>query len=400
MNAVRIRIGECIISNPTIKLEKNTSYPIIDIDKITVGNKIVTNSKEIIYTGQSGAKFENGDTIMARITPCLENGKFAQVKIADKGIGSTELFVFRGKEGVTDNDFVYYLFKQQFIRDLAANSMTGASGRQRADLKFIKKIEIDLPSLPVQRRIAEVLSAYDALIENNNKRIRLLERMAENLYREWFVRFRFPGHETTPIIDGLPKGWKRDKFMNYAKVKRGGSPRPIQDFISDVGYKWLKISDATATESPFIFSIAESIKEEGLNKTVFRKKGTLVLSNSATPGISKILCLDTCIHDGWLYFEDSYFSNEFLNLLFKTERQNILKLGNGAVFTNLKTDILKNYIITVPSKLILDKFQEIVAKLYSSIKSLMEQNAILAQQRDALLPRLMSGKLEVKTETV
>ena len=201
METNNIRLGDCVICNPSVKLEKGKECPVIDIDAITVGKKIVENKVVAIYSGQSGAKFENGDTLMARITPCLENGKIAQAKINGKGIGSTELFVFRGKEGFTDNDFVYYLCKQQYIRDLAANSMTGASGRQRADLKFIKKIKLDLPTLPTQRRIASILSAYDNLIENNNRRIHLLEQMAENLYKEWFVRFRFPGHENVALAD-------------------------------------------------------------------------------------------------------------------------------------------------------------------------------------------------------
>lgn len=189
---MEVRIGDSIECNPTVKLVKGNEYPLIDIDKISVGRKLVTNKDTIVYEKQSGCKFQNGDTLMARITPCLENGKMAMASIPDKGIGSTELFVFRGKKGITDNDFVYYFLKQSYIRNLAANSMTGASGRQRADLKFIKKIKFDLPSLPIQQKIASILSSYDCLIENNTRRIRLLEQMAENLYKEWFVRFRFP----------------------------------------------------------------------------------------------------------------------------------------------------------------------------------------------------------------
>ena len=173
-----IRLGDCVLCNPTVKLTKGQLYSLIDIDKIEIGRKFVTKKSLVSYSGQSGCKFEDGDTLMARITPCLENGKMAVAKIEDKGIGSTELFVFRNREGVTDKEFVYYLFKQQYIRNLAANSMTGASGRQRADLKFVKRIKLNLPLLPIQHRIASILSTYDMLIENNTKRIRLLEKMA------------------------------------------------------------------------------------------------------------------------------------------------------------------------------------------------------------------------------
>lgn len=216
-----IRLGDCILCNPKVKLTKGELYPVIDIDKITVGRKYVSNKTFITFAGQSGCKFENGDTLMARITPCLENGKMAVAKIASKGLGSTELFVFRSKDGVTDEEFVYYLLKQQYIRNLAANSMTGASGRQRADLKFIKRIKIQLPNLDVQHRIASILSTYDTLIENNTKRIRLLEKMAENLYKEWFVRFRFPGHENVEMENGLPKGWKIVNLFDVADITYG-----------------------------------------------------------------------------------------------------------------------------------------------------------------------------------
>ena len=118
------------------------------------------------------------DTLFARITPCLQNGKIAQAKelINGKGFGSTEFFIFRGIEGVTDTDFVYYLSINSEFTEYAIGSMVGASGRQRADAKFIGEYEFNLPPPKTQRRIADILSAYDDLIENNLKRIKLLEQ--------------------------------------------------------------------------------------------------------------------------------------------------------------------------------------------------------------------------------
>lgn len=148
------RFGDKICCNPTVKLKKQESYPVIDIDKITPGYKAVRSVASIEYTGQGGAKFQDHDVLFARITPCLENGKMA---IADtegqNGIGSTELFVFRGIDGVSDTDYVYYLLCMKHIRQLAANSMTGASGRQRADLDFIKRIQWDFPDIEMQKKI-------------------------------------------------------------------------------------------------------------------------------------------------------------------------------------------------------------------------------------------------------
>ena len=145
MDTNNTRIGDCIICNPTVKLEKGKECPVIDIDKITVGRKFVENKETVIYSGQGGAKFENGDTLMAQITPCLENGKIAQARIEGKGIGSTELFVFRRKEGVTDNEYVYYFLKQQYIRNLAANSMTRCKRQTASRFEVYKENKAESP---------------------------------------------------------------------------------------------------------------------------------------------------------------------------------------------------------------------------------------------------------------
>ena len=137
------------------------------------------------------------------------------------------------------------------------------------------------------------------------------------------------------------------------------------------------------------------IIEDGLRKTVFLKSGSLVLSNSATPGIPKILDVDSCIHDGWLYFPKSDFSNEYLYLYFKYIRQQLVNLSNGSVFNNLKTDILKAYPTILPDKDTLLRFDSIVKPLFSQILTLTRESHILAEIRDAILPRLMSGELDV-----
>lgn len=227
------RFGDKVCCNPNVKLKKQESYPVIDIDKITPGYKAVRSVASIEYTGQGGAKFQDHDVLFARITPCLENGKMA---IADtegqNGIGSTELFVFRGIDGVSDTDYVYYLLCMKHIRQLAANSMTGASGRQRADLDFIKRIQWDFPDIEMQKKIASVLSAYDNLIEVNNKRIDFLEQIAENLYKEWFVRFRFPGHETAEFENGIPEGWayrRADEVIDFNPTLKNRESNGVYD---------------------------------------------------------------------------------------------------------------------------------------------------------------------------
>ena len=182
---------------------------------------------------------------------------------------------------------------------------------------------------------------------------------------------------------------------SFVKIKRGGSPRPIQDYLSNSGFRWLKISDVTSLSSPFVLEIKEHIKEEGLSKTVFLNSGELVLSNSATPGIPKILDADTCIHDGWLYFPTSELSKYYLYLFFKHIRKELVSLGNGSVFTNLKTDILKAFPIAKADETTLNEFDALVAPLFATMLNADRENLKLAAMKDVLLPKLLSGEIDV-----
>ena len=398
METSNIRLGDCVICNPSVKLEKGKECPVIDIDKITVGRKFVENKDTVIYNGQGGAKFENGDTLMARITPCLENGKMAQARIDGKGIGSTELFVFRGKEGITDNEFVYYLFKQQHIRDLAANSMSGASGRQRADLKFIKKIKLDLPTLPTQLRIASILSAYDNLIENNNKRIRLLEQIAENLYKEWFVRFRFPGHEKVEMENGLPKGWKYYLIRNLCEINK----KTISSKNKSVLIHYLDTSSITDN---CITGYEDYILEDAPSRARRVVKHNSIILSTVRPnlrhfGIIKNPEDNTIVSTGFAVFDcKCQIANIIYRYLASPEIVNYCQsIAEGAVATypSIKPEEIGRLKIALPPLIIAQQLNNTLEVLNNQQNNLLRQNDNLSRQRDLLLPRLMSGKLEVK----
>lgn len=381
MDTTLTTIGECINCNPSVKLDKGKIYPIIDIEKIVVGRKFVTSKDSIVFSNQSGAKFENGDTLMARITPCLENGKIAKVQIAGKGIGSTELFVFRGKDGISDNDFVYYLFKQQYIRVLSANSMTGASGRQRADLKFIKRIKISLPSLPLQRKIASILSAYDSLIENNTKRIRLLEQMAENLYKEWFVRFRFQGYKNTEFVNGLPQCWSVKKYGEIAEIVAGGDCPCI---CSDI-----------PTDDLCVPIYSNGVTNEGLYGYTNKERISKPCITISARGTIGYVCLRTIPFVPIVRLLAVVPKNISVYYLFHYSRHNYLE-GNGTSQQQLTKPMLQKRKVLVPTESTLLKFDMNVENIYNQKRKLEKINNTLTRQRDLLLPRLMSGKLEVK----
>jgi len=215
-----------------------------------------------------------------------------------------------------------------------------------------------------------------------------LQQQAAALFESWFVNY-------DPWDGVQPSDWINAPLGSFVEIKRGGSPRPIQDYLSDSGLRWLKISDVTSLSSPFVLEIKEHIKEEGIRKTVFLNAGELVFSNSATPGIPKILDVDTCIHDGWLYFPKSELSKYYLYLFFKHIRKELVALGNGSVFTNLKTDILKAFPATKADDKTLNEFDALVSPLFDAMLNADRENLKLAAMRDALLPRLMTGEINV-----
>ncbi|OQA84676.1 MAG: Type I restriction modification DNA specificity domain protein [Bacteroidetes bacterium ADurb.Bin234] len=375
------RFSDFVLMNPTVKLPANEQVSFVEMKDLENGKRYCYPSSTRLNS--SGAKFENRDTLFARITPCLENGKICQVKGLKNGVGlgSTEFLVFRGKPNVSDTDFVFYLSRWDEVRSHAEINLDGTSGRQRVPKECFNELILNLPkSLTEQKSIASILSSLDDKIDLLHRQNATLEKMAETLFRQWFV-------------EEAKADWEIKPLGSLVTVKRGGSPRPIQDYLSDTGLRWLKISDATKENSPYIFEIKEHIKIEGLNKTTHLKAGTLVLSNSATPGIAKILQVDTCIHDGWLHFPKSHFSNEFLYLLFKKIRPELLQQGNGSIFTNLKTDILKEYPIPIPDNESLLFFDNQVKPIFNKILKNQIQIRTLTALRDTLLPKLMSGEL-------
>ena len=306
-------------------------------------------------------------------------------------IAANEVCTNQGFKSVVPNEntdplFLFYLLK--YNKDKIEGMGSGTTFKEVSG-NTMKNIVVNIPNdKSAQEKIANILGSIDDKIEKNEQINNNLEQQAMALFKSWFIDFE-------PFDGKVPKAWINGVLGDFVEIKRGGSPRPIQNFLSDSGFHWLKISDATGISSPFINEIKEYIIEAGLKKTVCLKSGSLVLSNSATPGLPKILDIDTCIHDGWLYFPSSKFSNEYLYLYFKHIRDNLIALGNGSVFTNLKTDILKTYPTYLPTEDVLKKFDGLVQPIFSMILSKTREIKRLAEIRDTLLPKLMSGELDV-----
>ena len=204
------RLGDFMEFNPMVRLPKNTMARKVTMDQLVPHCRDIYNWTYEPYSG--GAKFQKGDTIMARITPCLENGKHAFVSFLDDdeiAYGSTEYFVIRGRKGISDNLFVYYLSHYPKFKDTAVKSMVGSSGRQRAQVDVLENIMMFLPSLPEQHRIANFLSSLDDKIEVNRRINDNLEQQAQALFKSWFVDFEpfKDGEFIESELGRIPKGW-------------------------------------------------------------------------------------------------------------------------------------------------------------------------------------------------
>lgn len=256
---------------------------------------------------------------------------------------------------------------------------TDSSIRGSLDWSQFCKIEVPCPPIEIQEKIINI---YNFL----NKKIKIKEKINHNLYSLLINYFN-------EIFDDANKNCKLSDIVN---IRRGASPRPIKDYISSTGINWLKISDVTGTEMPFIYKIKEKIIEEGKSKSVFIEKGTLVVSNSATPGIPKFIMVDTCVHDGWLVLNE-YEENlrYYLYFLIVKIRKELINLAYGSVFNNLKTDTLKNYEISKPKNDQLDKFNKVAKPIMENINSNTKEILMLSKLQDALLPKLISGEIDI-----
>jgi len=392
--------GKAVSFNPKVKFQKGEQYTFIEMDDVNADDKFATGKGKRIFTTGSCSKFRNNDVLFARITPCLDNKKIATAAIGENevGFGSTEFIILRAKENVTVQEYVHYLSKSEYIIQNAINSYVGASGRQRADAKFIKKVLIPLPRVPEQQRIASILSAYDDLIEVNNKRIALLEQMAEQIYKEWFVRMRFPGYQDAEFEKGVLKGWEVKQIKNFGKVVTGKTPSTTNSRYYGGNYPFIKTPDMHG--NIFVLGTEETLTEDG-----FRSQKSQVLPANAISvsciGTGGIVSITPCACMTNQQINSLILDNqkqlEFLFFTFRGLKTMIEMFGStGATMTNLSKGKFENLKLIKPTDELIEKFHNYTHPILKSIRNLSEQQIILKKTRDLLLPRLISGKLRVK----
>lgn len=323
-------------------------------------------------------------------------GKCSIVKqLNEETTFESHLIRVRLDEQICNPLYYYYLFQLPYnpIKSIVNQcAQAGIRGKE------LSKVKVPRPKIKTQTRIASILSAYDDLIENNNRRIKILEQMAENLYKEWFVRFRFPGHEQAEFENGMPKGWERNSISEFYRTSSGGTPsRAHEDYYADGIHPWVKTGEL---KDSIILDTEEYITQEAIQKTAARlhsNRSVAMAMYGVNIGMlgyfdSQMACNQACC-----VFVDrrNFSSRHYLFYCLKSMRDYLMLISFGAAQQNLSQDLIKKVKIIMPPDDLVKSFEEHVENVYKNIRCLLHTNKNLTKQRDKLLPRLMSGKLEV-----
>ena len=357
------KISKYIEINPKETLHKGTLAKKIGMDKLKPFCRDVSEYEVTEYSG--GVKFRNGDTIMARITTCLENGKTAMVNILEEnevGFGSTEYIVFRAKKGIADEDFVFYLVLSPIVRDTAIKSMVGSSGRQRVQIGVIQDMEVPFPDLNIQRKIASILKNIDDKIMINS-------RINNNLEQQ-----------TQAIFDSM-----------FPNITNGENT--IGDTITPKRGKGLLSKNAVFGNVPVV---AGGLEPSTYHNTANTKAPVLAISASgANAGFVSLWNIPIWSSDS--SFIDSSMTDDvyFWYVLLKKRQREIYDSQTGSA----QPHIYPQHIAAMPiSDLNFDdvrNYTSIVTPIFEMIGHNKDENARLATTRDTLLPKLMSGELDV-----
>ena len=370
--------------NPKIKLAKDTVARKITMDQLIPHCRDIHSWIYEPYSG--GAKFENGDTIMARITPCLENGKHAYVSCLDKGevaYGSTEYIVIRGRKDISDNAFVYYLSHYPNFKNAAIKSMVGTSGRQRAQVDVLENLIMTLPSLGEQRVIASFLKSLDDKIEVNRKINENLEQQAQALFKSWFVDFEpfkngeFVGSE----LGMIPKGWRVGKLGEICNVFTG--KKDVKQSQPIGLYPFFSCSPNHTYSNEYIYDgpsiiIAGNGSYTGRTSFYFGKFDLYQRTYACTikEGFNEKII-------SFLYY--------MMKCLFEPVKMGGTR-GSSIPYIVMNDIVLQKFAL---NNSLVEKYSDFSYNVMKQIQQNNQESRRLATLRDTLLPKLMSGEIKV-----
>ena len=375
---MRCKLADIAEFNPKESLKKGTIAKKVAMEQLRPFCRDIPGYTLEPFNG--GTKFRNGDTIMARITPCLENGKTAKVAILDDGeigFGSTEYIVFRAKKGVSDEDYLYYLVCSPLVRDAAIKSMVGSSGRQRVQIDVVQNLEIDLPPMRKQKKIGALLRSLDDKIELNNKINENLERQAQTLYKQCFPY---------SIDDELPDGWRIGtageiiEIHDSKRIPLSGAERSKMEKRIYPYYGAASLMDFV---DDYIFD----------GKYLLLGEDGTVVDNAGYPILQYVWGQFWVNNHAHILTGKLGFNVESLYMLFK--QTTVKSIVTGAVQPKISQANLRSIRVVIPPKKLLIEYNCKIDPLFSLLRANKEENKCLTVLRDTLLPKLMSGEIDV-----
>lgn len=382
-----IRAADFIDFNPRLSLKKGDIATKVAMDKLKPFTKKIPETEKAEFNG--GAKFCNGDTVMARITPCLENGKTAYVDMLDDGeigFGSTEFIVMRAKTGISDPQFVYYTAISPVFRNVAIKSMVGSSGRQRVQQSVLEELELSVPDLEEQRRIGAFLARIDEKIALNDRINDNLEQQAQSYFQELFV-------------DNANPEWTTGTISDLGAVVGGSTPSKAKpEYYTESGIAWITPKDLSINKSKFVSHGENDITELGLKNSsaAIMPEGTVLFSSRAPIGYIAIAAGEVTTNQGFKsVVPKPEIGTPFVYFFLKNTLPVIEGMASGSTFKEVSGSTMKNVPAVIPDAETLAKFSDFCAPIFAQQRILEEQNQSLATLRDNLLPKLMSGEIDV-----
>jgi type I restriction enzyme S subunit len=347
------------------------------------------------------SRIEEGDILFS--IAGMKLGKSAVVEARHVPANTNQaLAIIRIDRSKATPRYVHYHFLNPTYYDYV-NRVTAQSAQPNINLTQVGELPIRLPPLPTQRKIAAVLSAYDDLIENNMQRIKILEEMAQLIYREWFVKFRFPGHKKIKLVDSpmgkIPQGWEVKKVGETFEILGGGTPsKQREEYWAGGTIMWYVPSDLTAAGTMFMDRSSTQITELGLRKSSARifPPFCVMMTSRATLGVIAINTTPACTNQGFI----TCMPNEHIPLfcLYFWLRENtdtFASMASGATFKEITKGVFKTIDILVPPPVLVTKFQSVIEPLAQNMLNLQRRNDNLRRTRNLLLPKLISGELDV-----
>ena len=370
---------------------RNIGYGEIRKDKIEFLNEKMANKLSMHILNK-------GDIVFGR-KGAVDRHAFIDEK-AEGWIQGSDCLRLRIRSGKVCNKYLSYYFNTSAHRYWMEAVCSFGATMSSLNQDIVKIINIPLPLIRDQEKIAAILSAYDDLIEKNKRRIALLEKMAEEIYREWFVRMRFPGHEKVKFKKKIPDGWKKVKLEKAFKFTGGGTPsKKDERYWADGSVNWFTPSDITSGGCLFFGRSGERCTDEGLSNSSARlfPAYSIMITSRATIGAIGINTIPACTNQGFITcIPNERYPLEFLYHWLKLSKPYFELLAGGAIFAELTKTTFKRIEILTPPTESVSLFADIVSPLLKIIEKLLQTNVNLVNKRDMLLPRLILGRLPVE----